>query len=165
MASLPAIAYADTKSPEKLTVSSSAFDDNQPIPAEFTCDGTGNAPPISWSSVPDGTKSIAVMVEDPDAPKGTFLHWLVTDIPPTTMSLTGSTTLPDGAVAAKNDKSTMGFAAPCPTNAAMHHYHFMVYALDKTITRPTSRTAFMTAIKGHVLAQGELIGTYKRTKS
>src|SRR5262245_4923228 len=89
------------RTPETLTVTSRAFQANEPIPSEHTCDGAQIAPPLSWSRVPAGTRSIAILVSDPDAPKGTFTHWLVTGIPPTTTSTTGR--LPQGAVESKND--------------------------------------------------------------
>src|SRR5438552_18281279 len=92
---LPASALADnpkrsTKAPAYLDVKSAAFANNQPIPSEYTCDGAETAPPLSWSKVPASTKSIAVLADDPDAPKGTFTHWLVTDIPSTTTSIAGT---------------------------------------------------------------------------
>src|SRR5881394_3675842 len=109
LALLPASALADksarsTKTSATLDVKSSAFDNNEAIPAEFTCEGTEVSPPLSWSKVPAATKSIAILAEDPDAPKGTFTHWLVTGIPSTTTSLDRGAALPEGAIAQANDK-------------------------------------------------------------
>jgi len=148
---------------KSLTVTSDAFQANQAIPSEYTCDGAQQTPPLSWSGVPGEAKSIAILVEDPDAPKGTFAHWIVTNIPPHETSLSANGSLPQGAVAAKNDKGATGYAAPCPPSGT-HHYHFRVYALDRTIPQPASRAAFMKEIKGHVLAQGDLVGTYSRSR-
>jgi len=147
-----------------LTVTSSAFSANGAIPAEYTCDGSETSPPLSWSGVPSTAKSIAILVEDPDAPKGTFTHWLVTDIPTTTSSLDKGASPPAGAMAAKNDKGNTGYAGPCPPTG-QHHYHFRVYALDKTLGKITTRAELQSAIKGHVLAQGELVGTYQKQAS
>jgi len=137
----------------KLTVTSSAFEAGSAIPSEYTCDGAEKSPPLSWSNVPSSAKSIAILVEDPDAPKGTFTHWMVTNIPPNESSLSAAGSLPQGAVAAKNDKGQSGYAGPCPPSGT-HHYHFRVYALDTTIAKPASRGDFMSEIKGHVLAEG-----------
>jgi Raf kinase inhibitor-like YbhB/YbcL family protein len=163
VAAAPAGAVADTAHSAKgsLTVTSSAFKANEAIPSEYTCDGAEKSPPLSWSNVPTGAKSIAILVDDPDAPKGTFTHWIVTNIPPSETSLSAAGSLPQGATAAKNDKGATGYAGPCPPSGK-HHYHFKVYALDTTIAKPTSRGAFLKAIDGHVLADGELVATYER---
>ncbi len=165
LAAAPTGAMADTNNPHgtkaSLTVTSSAFKANEAIPSEYTCDGAEKSPPLSWSNVPSDAKSIAILVDDPDAPKGTFTHWMVTNIPPSETSLSAAGSLPQGATAAKNDKGNAGYAGPCPPSGK-HHYRFHVYALDKTIAKPSSRADFMKAIEGHVLADGELVGTYKR---
>ncbi len=146
---------------DKLTVTSTAFQDNGAIPAEYTCDGAEKSPPLSWSKVPAGTKSIAILVEDPDAPKGTFTHWLVTDIPPTTTSLAAGSALPSGAMAMKNSKGDKKYAGPCPPSGT-HHYHFHVYALDSKIANADSKSQLLASMDGHVLAEGELVGTYEK---
>jgi len=160
LVALPVLAWADP-APKTLTVTSDAFQANETIPTDYTCEGAQKSPPLSWSGVPSDAKSIAILVEDPDAPKGTFTHWMVTNIPPSDTSLSENGSLPTGAVAAKNGKGTNGYAAPCPPSGT-HHYHFSVFALDKTIARPANRAAFMKEIKGHVLAKGELVGTYSK---
>jgi hypothetical protein len=157
---LPASAQANKK-PLDLTVSSPAFAANEAIPSQYTCDGGQNTPTITWSEVPKDTKSVALLLDDPDAPKGTFTHWLMTNISPSTSTVGPGTTPPEGAALAKNDKGEMGYTGPCPPSGT-HHYHFRVFALDTTIAPPANRAAFMKAIKGHVLAQGELVATYSK---
>jgi Raf kinase inhibitor-like YbhB/YbcL family protein len=164
LASIPATVSADTskratKAPASLEVMSTAFTANNPIPAEYTCDGADTAPPLAWSKAPAATKSIALLVDDPDAPKGTFTHWLVTGIPATTTSLTGD--LPEGAVAAKNDKGTTGYAGPCPP-AGVHHYQFRIYALDIALPAAMTRAELLNKVRGHVVASGLLVGTYEK---
>lgn len=163
LAAAPTAASANANHPAKssITVTSSAIKADEPIPSEYTCDGAEKTPPLSWSNIPPEAKSIAIMVDDPDAPKGTFTHWIVTNIPPSDTSLSEAGSLPQGATAAKNDKGSAGYAGPCPPSGT-HHYHFRVYALDKTISKPANRAAFLKAIDGHVLAQGELVATYER---
>ena len=164
LACIPATAAADaakktTKAPAVLEVTSTSFTDQNPIPAEHTCDGDDQPPPLSWSKVPVNTKSIAILVDDPDAPNGTFTHWLVTGLPATTTSLSG--TLPPGAVAAANDKGTPGYAGPCPPTGS-HRYQFQVFALDTTLPAVLTKADFSKKIKGHVLATGQLVGMYRR---
>jgi Raf kinase inhibitor-like YbhB/YbcL family protein len=142
-----------------LTVTSSAFKANAEIPTEFTCEGSEVSPPLAWSAVPNNTRTIAIFVDDPDAPRGSFTHWLVTNLPSTTTGLLAGAALPEGAVAAKNDKGNMGYAGPCPPSGR-HRYSFHVYALDTSLPHPASKADFFAAIQGHVLAQGELTGVY-----
>ena len=162
LAAAPASAFAAGNT-QTLTVTSSAFTNNEAIPAEYTCDGSEMSPPLAWSKVPADTKSIAILVEDPDAPKGTFTHWLVTNIAPTTTELAKEANLPTGAVAMKNGKGATGYAGPCPPTGT-HHYHFRVFALDEAKVKATTRAAFLTEIKNHTLASGELVGTYEKRK-
>ncbi|MGE0547477.1 MAG: YbhB/YbcL family Raf kinase inhibitor-like protein [Kofleriaceae bacterium] len=165
---VPAIAVADnpkpaSTSPRSLTVASSAFTANERIPSEYTCDGNDISPPLSWSNVPDGTRSIAILVEDPDAPGGTVTHWMVTGIPATTTSLDKGAALPHGAMAAKNDKGNAGYAGPCPPSGR-HRYRFEVYALDNVPARISTKAEFRAALQGHVLAKGELVGRYQKAR-
>jgi Raf kinase inhibitor-like YbhB/YbcL family protein len=148
--------------PTELEVSSPAFNANQELPAEVTCEGAGVAPALNWSKPPAGTRSVAILVEDTDAPNGAFTHWLVTGIPATTTHLGKGATLPAGAMASNNDRGKTGYSAPCPTDGSTHHYHFHVYALDIKPDKHLTKAAFMSAIQGHVLAQGELVGTYQK---
>lgn len=167
LTALPAAALADpikTHHPTApLEVSSPAFKNNEAIPAEYTCEGSSTAPPLAWSHVPAAAKSIAILVDDPDAPKGTFTHWLVTGIPPTTTSLDKGGELPAGAMASKNGKGESGYAAPCPPSGR-HRYHFDVFALDIAKPTATSRADFLSEINGHIVAKGELIGTVQKRR-
>jgi Raf kinase inhibitor-like YbhB/YbcL family protein len=162
----PASALADTPahhppSPGTLDVTSPAFGDNQGIPAEHTCEGNNVSPPLTWSRVPAGTRSIAILVDDPDAPRGTFTHWLVTGISPAVTSLGKGAPLPEGALAAKNDMGSAGYAGPCPPSGR-HRYQFRVYALDVKLGKAMTRAELLAAIRGHVLATGALVGTYEK---
>jgi len=162
LATLPTSALANKK-PASLTVKSSAFANNAAIPSEYTCDGSELSPPLSWSQVPAGTKSIAILVDDPDAPMGTFTHWLVTGIPASTTRLGKGAALPAGAIAEKNDKGATGYAGPCPPSGR-HRYRFHVYALDIETPKATTRAELLSESKGHTLAAGELVGTYQRER-
>jgi Raf kinase inhibitor-like YbhB/YbcL family protein len=145
-----------------LQVTSSAFGASQEIPPKYTCDGTQTTPPLAWSRVPPGTQSVAILLEDPDAPGGTFTHWLVTGIRPTTTALAAGAALPQGATAARNTKGRLGYDGPCPPHGR-HRYVFRVFALDSAIPPPNDRDGFLSGIHGHILAEGRLVGTYQRT--
>lgn len=154
------------KMPLDLRVESSAFGMNGSIPAQFTSDGDDIAPPLSWSAAPAGTKSIAIIVDDPDAPnpdapQRTWVHWVVTGIPPTTTSLRGGSSLPDGAVIGTNDFGHQAYGGPNPP-IGRHRYFFKVYALDIALGSRMTKPELLAAMKGHILAQGELIGTYAK---
>lgn len=148
-----------------LQVSSSAFGHGSSIPVQFTAEGDDVTPPLAWSPPPPGTKSIAVLVEDPDAPNPdaptrTFVHWIVTGIPAVLTSIDGA--LPDGASAGTNDAGERGWSGPNPP-IGRHRYFFRVFALDIELEAPgITKPELLAAIRGHVLAQGELIGTYER---
>jgi Raf kinase inhibitor-like YbhB/YbcL family protein len=173
LAALPATALADppitlnspvppTPSRLELAVTSTAFQANQPIPPEYTCDGADSPPPLAWSTPPKDTRSIAVFIEDADAAKGAFTHWLVTGISPYTTSLASGSALPQGAIAARNSKGETGYTGPCPPTGK-HRYYVHVLALDTTIPPPADKLDLLRAINGHVLADGTLMGTYQRT--
>lgn len=171
MAALPATTLADAPRTYQasagsghpvLQVTSSAFGANQEIPSKYTCEGTQTTPPLAWSRVPAGTQSVAILLEDPDAPSGMFTHWLVTGIPPTRISLTAGAALPQGAVAARNSQGRLGYDGPCPPQGR-HRYVFRVFALDTAVPPPKDREAFLSGINGHVLAEGRLVGTYQKT--
>jgi Raf kinase inhibitor-like YbhB/YbcL family protein len=144
-----------------LHVTSTAFEGGAAIPIKYTCDGGEVSPPLAWSGVPASAKSIAVLVDDPDAPNGTFTHWLVVGIPPTTRSLAENATLPTGAAVAKNDKGTTGYAGPCPPSG-VHHYHFHIYALDFNLEKSYTRADFLASIMNHAVATGDLVATYQK---
>lgn len=160
-AAVPAVAVAK---PPALEVTSPAFSAGGSIPTPYTCEGAEAAPPLAWSEVPAGTRSIAILVDDPDAPRGTFTHWLVTGIPPATSSLANEAALPATASEGLNDRGTRGYVGPCPPSGR-HRYRFRVYALDIAKPAATTRAAFLRAIEGHVLATGELVGTYEKRRT
>jgi Raf kinase inhibitor-like YbhB/YbcL family protein len=150
-----------------MTISSAAFADGQAVPDKYTCHGQDISPPLQWSGAPAQTKSIALTVEDPDAPSGTFTHWVIFDMPATTSGLSENVsktaTLPDGSEQGKNSFGNTGYNGPCPPGGKTHHYIFKVYALDAPVTLDSgsSREELLNAINRHVLAQGQLTGTYQ----
>ncbi len=154
-----------------LTLSSSAFSHNGSIPKRYTCDGDDVSPPLSWSGVPAGAKSLALIVDDPDAPdpaspKMTWVHWVLYDIPPTASGLSegvSSKALPAGTKEGLNDWKRTGYGGPCPP-VGRHRYFHKLYALDAVLPslgKPTKGN-LEAAMKGHILAEAQLIGTYKR---
>ena len=152
-----------------LTLTSPAFTHNGAIPRQYTCDAADLSPPLAWSGVPDGTKSLVLIVDDPDAPdpaapKMTYVHWVVYNIPPGTSGLEeGAKTLPGGARSGVNDWKRTGYGGPCPP-IGRHRYFHKLYALDTVLEgldAPTKNDV-EKAMKGHVLAQVELMGTYQR---
>ncbi len=151
-----------------LEVTSAAFTDGGQIPGAYTCDGSDISPPLSWSPVPPGTAGIALLVTDPDAPLGTFVHWVVYNIPPGTRDLPvgagGKEVLPEGSLQGTNDMGSTGYAGPCPPGGKPHHYRFTVSALDTTLNLAGSQDgrALEGAMAGHVLARGEIVGIYQR---
>lgn len=146
-----------------LQVSSSAFVSQQQIPAVYTCDGDEVSPPLHWSQVPSDARSLVLIVDDPDAQS--FTHWLLYNLPPSVdlPEAAASHALPRGAAHGQNDGKTAGYAGPCPPRGR-HHYSFKLYALDTFLTgldNPT-RQQVDTAMQGHILASGELVGIYAR---
>lgn len=147
---------------EKLTISSNAFEDNQYIPSYYTCDGENANPPLKIENLPDGTETLTIIVEDPDAPGGTFTHWIVWNIRP--RQIIGENTL-TGGVEGKNDFRMHNYGGPCPPSGT-HRYLFKVYALDKHLhLEPNShRRAVEMAMEDHIIGYGELKGLYKRER-
>lgn len=146
-----------------ITVSSTAFTDDQPIPARFTCDGAGDTPPLAWDGIPKEAAALALVVDDPDAPNGTFVHWVVLDLPPETTQLDGGT-LPSGAVQAKNSAGKPSYYGPCPPSGT-HHYRFTVYALSQPtgLSDGADTGKALAAVESKATAQGRLVGTYERS--
>jgi Raf kinase inhibitor-like YbhB/YbcL family protein len=151
----------------QLSVTSSAFAPQGKIPAEYSCDGRSTMPPLSWSATPPGTRSFVVIVDDPDAPGGTFEHLVLYNLPPTQRSLPTEAVQsirPGSALAAAtNSAGTVGWAPICPPSG-QHHYRFIVLALDSVLPlRPSATSAdVQKAMTNHILARGELTGTYQR---
>jgi|SRR5438093_9620659 len=147
---------------------SSAFKHNGAIPKEFTCDGSDTSVPLSWKDAPNGTKSLALIADDPDAPRGTWVHWVLYDIPAAARELAAGIghdeSLQNGAKQGKNNFGKIGYGGPCPPSGPAHHYHFKLYALDQLtgLKSKVTKQQVLDAIKGHVLAETQLVGTYKR---
>jgi Raf kinase inhibitor-like YbhB/YbcL family protein len=160
------VADPDNPGP-KLKVTSSAFDEGQPIPRDYTGEGADRSPPLKWDAPPAKTKSLAVLVEDPDAPKGTFTHWVLFNLPADTRGLPENASagkLPDGAVQATNDFGKTGYRGPKPPAGKAHRYYFKVFALDSKLDldEKARHAQVARAMRGHVLAEGALMGTYRR---
>ncbi|MDF3298475.1 YbhB/YbcL family Raf kinase inhibitor-like protein [Streptomyces tropicalis] len=146
-----------------IALSSTAFRDGGTIPRRYTCDGEDVSPPLALSGVPAHTASLVLLVEDPDAARGPFAHWLVWNMDPhTTRLLPGQA--PPGAVQGRNSFTKAGYSGPCPPMGAPHHYVFTVYAVDRRLAPPSGATAddLRRAVNGHALALGTLTGRYGR---
>ncbi|KTC91086.1 YbhB/YbcL family Raf kinase inhibitor-like protein [Fluoribacter dumoffii] len=147
------------------TIKSSAFKMNSMIPDQYTCNGVDQSPPLTWSNIPPNTQSLALVVDDPDAPDGTWTHWIVFNIPPTVKELGAGAPVPPGASNAKNSWGGLGYRGPCPSLGA-HSYHFKLYALDTILDLGdgTTRDIVLNAITGHVIGSAELVGLYQTFK-
>jgi Raf kinase inhibitor-like YbhB/YbcL family protein len=147
---------------KKLSLESPAFENNQLIPAKYTCDGDDVNPPLTIEGIPEGTKTLALIVDDPDCPTGTWDHWIVWNIPATTSKI-AENTVPGSE--GMNDFRRRSYGGPCPPSGT-HRYFFKVYALDvKLDLSLTSRKRDVEkAMQGHVLAEGELVGLYRRSR-
>lgn len=151
-------------------LTSTAFGANAEIPTAHTCEGADRAPPLAWTDAPAGTKSFALVVDDPDAPdpkapKMTWVHWVVYDLPSTTDALPEGGALPAGGLEGINDWKRTGWGGPCPP-VGRHRYFFKLYALDKVLPdlkRPT-KAQLEREMEGHILARAELVGTYQKRK-
>ena len=140
------------------------------IPARYTCQGQDVSPPLAWSEVPAGTQSLALIMDDPDAPVGVFSHWVIFNIPATSPGLSeavpAQAQLPGGALQGKNDFGRIGYGGPCPPPGRPHRYQFTVYALDSPLDLKAgaAKGQVLDAVPGHVLAQGRLSGRYQRLR-
>jgi Raf kinase inhibitor-like YbhB/YbcL family protein len=158
-----------TKHMDTIKITSAAFGQMQPIPPQYTCDGADISPPLSWSGLPAAAKSLVLIADDPDAPAGTWVHWVLYDLPPTIdrlpENIPKTDTLAGGGKQGKTDFNRIGWGGPCPPGGT-HRYFFKIYALDTmlNLSAGKTRTEIEKAIKGHVLAKGELAGTYKRKR-
>jgi Raf kinase inhibitor-like YbhB/YbcL family protein len=145
-----------------------AFAPGAAIPAEHTCQGADTSPPLAWSEVPVGTRSLALVVDDPDAPRGTWVHWVLFNLPSDAVELSPavprSPELPSGARQGLNDGGDVGYGGPCPPAGGPHRYFFRLYALDCTLNLDpgVNRSDLEHSMSGHVLAQAELMGTFQR---
>ncbi|MBN1834942.1 MAG: YbhB/YbcL family Raf kinase inhibitor-like protein [Spirochaetales bacterium] len=151
-----------------MTIRSTAFEAGGPIAQTYTCDGRDVSPPLRWDNVPDATKSFALVCDDPDAPVGTWVHWVLYRIPGSVRQLPEAVpareTLPDGSTQGRNDFGKIGYGGPCPPRGKPHRYFFRLYALDEELSLAPglSKKALLKAIDGHVLVEAELYGTYGR---
>lgn len=147
-----------------LTLTSPAFTQGDPIPAIYSCEGEDRTPELAWSGAPPETQSYALIMDDPDAPAGTWVHWVVANIPANIQAFPDNmTTLPSGAVFGANSWGKQEYGGPCPPGGT-HRYFFKLYALDSVL--PTSegvdKASLEAAMKDHILANAELMGTYSR---
>lgn len=146
---------------------SSAFREGETIPGEHTGDGADRSPPLEWSDPPDGTVRLALLCDDPDAPRGIWVHWILFNLPGETRRL--ELGVPSGESAAggvhgRNDFGTLGYGGPAPPPGKPHRYFFQLYALDSALplSAGATRDQLLAAMKGHVLAEAKLMGTYQR---
>ena len=151
----------------EIKITSSAFEEGGLIPARYTCDGADVSPPLQWDAVPEGTKSIALICDDPDAPMGTWVHWVLFNLPSDAKELAENIpteeTLPNGAKQGVNDFGRIGYGGPCPPGGT-HRYFFKIYALDTEVglEAGADKRQLLKTMEGHILGQGQLIGKYKR---
>jgi Raf kinase inhibitor-like YbhB/YbcL family protein len=162
----------ETQGHPRIELSSTAFAEGQPIPREYTGEGTDVSPPLAWSKPPEGTQELALICDDPDAPRGTWVHWVVYNIPVTARALPegfGSSERPAselaGVVEGKNSFGKTGYGGPMPPpRGGTHRYFFKLYALDSQLALGPGldKESLLKAMEGHILGEGELMGTYER---
>ncbi len=151
-----------------IKLTSTAFTQGRPIPTKYTCDDEDASPPLQWTGLPPSAKSLALIYDDPDAPVGTWVHWVLYGLPATATGLPEKVpareTLPDGSKQGLNDFRRVGHGGPCPPPGKPHRYYFKLYALDTDLSLAPRATKkdLLKAMEGHILAQGELMGTYQR---
>ncbi|UQX12994.1 YbhB/YbcL family Raf kinase inhibitor-like protein [Candidatus Mycobacterium methanotrophicum] len=148
--------------PGNFALASPAFADNTPIPVEYSCKGRNVAPPLRWENVPTGTHSLALVVDDPDAPAGLYVHWVVAGIPPATTEI-GEGALPGGASVSPNSSGKAEYLGPCPpAGTGVHHYRFQLYALSKPLNLPSTTPAAQAArtIETTAIATATTVGLF-----
>ena len=150
-----------------MKITSTAFNDGAPIPPKYTCDGEEISIPLKWQDVPENAKSLALIMDDPDAPMGTWVHWVVYNLPAEQVELSeglpADTVLPNGAIQGKNTSGETGYAGPCPPDR-QHRYFFKLYALDCVLEKQPgmSKAALLEAMQGHILEECQTFGVYDR---
>ncbi len=150
-----------------MKIMSTAFKEGAPIPTKYTCDGAGKSIPLRWEDIPDGTQSLALIMDDPDAPSGTWVHWVVYNLPPTAKQMSeGLTTAPilaNGAVQGRNTGKKTGYSGPCPPDKE-HRYFFKLYALDCMLESKLGLTKaeLLEAMQDHILEECQTFGVYDR---
>ena len=158
-----------TEATMSLTLTSDAFVNGQSIPAKYACTGRNISPALAWNDPPGGTQSFALIVDDPDAPMGTWVHWVLYNIPAGARSLqedlpvTGKNVDPEAIFVGRNSAGKIGYDGPCPPSGT-HRYYFKLYALDTLISLLPGATKeqVLKEMEGHILAQGELMGTFSK---
>lgn len=163
--------FADIVIPQKgnemMKIESSVLKEGGMIPEKYTCDGDDISPPVSWSDIPQSSVSLALICDDPDAPAGTWVHWVIFNIPAQTSGLKefvpAERKLPDGSLQGTNDFRKIGYGGPCPPSGT-HRYYFKLYALDTKLELDAGATKWqlVQVMKGHILAEAQLMGKYKR---
>jgi len=150
-----------------ITIKSSAFKEGELIPKKYTCDGENVSPPLEWSGFPEGTKSFTIICDDPDAPMGIWVHWVMYNIPPSINNLKENISfekvLEDGTIQGKNDFGKIGYGGPCPPNG-IHRYYFKIYALNELLTLApgSAKGELLHSMEEHILSDGSLMGKYSR---
>lgn len=157
----PRPAGAENQEVSVMQISSPAFQTGESIPARFTCDGEDRSPALTWSGVPAGAKSLVLVCDDPDAPMGIWIHWIVANIPPAAIGIPENGPLPEGAVEIKNSFGRTSYGGPCPPSGT-HRYYFRLYALDAERIEGLSLNNYRSLLPSHALAQAEWMGTYRR---
>ena len=151
----------------EIKITSSAFEHEALIPPKYTCDGDDISPPLQWDTVPEATKSLALISDDPDAPMGTWVHWVLFNLPADTRELQENIPkdkiLSNGARQGISDFRRIGYGGPCPPSGT-HRYFFKIYALDTelALAAGAGKSDLLNAMEGHILAEGQLMGKYKR---
>lgn len=151
-----------------MEIRTDAFAPGASIPEKYTCSGENISPPLAISGVPQSAKALVLVVDDPDAPAGTFVHWVVYNMPPRTDRIDAGVkpaqTMPGGGMQGRNDFGRAGYGGPCPPPGSPHHYRFRLFALSSQITPPQSATGpdVEQAMQGHILASTEMVGTFGR---
>jgi Raf kinase inhibitor-like YbhB/YbcL family protein len=159
---------ADSTRPIQMLLVSSAFSEGGMVPVKYTCDGKNISPPLKWTNVPPGTTSFALIADDPDAPSGTWVHWVLYDLPASVTELPEDLVkgqyIPNSAKQGLNDFKHLGYGGPCPPPGNPHRYFFKLYALDTRLELKPGATkqSLEQAMAKHILAQGQLMGMYKR---
>jgi len=151
-----------SEGPNPMNISSSAFEHNKQIPSKFTCDGANISPPLEFADIPDGTESLALIVDDPDAPSGDWVHWLIWNIAPNIINV-DENRVPAGGIQGITSFGNSSYGGPCPPSGT-HRYFYKLYALDTELSLPNSaqKSDLLVAMEGHILANTELVGLYKR---
>jgi len=150
-----------------IKITSTSFEEEGMIPAKYTCDGIDISPPLEWSNVPERAESLALICDDPDAPMGDWVHWVIFDMPATANGLPenmpADKVLDNGARHGLNDFRKFGYGGPCPPSGT-HRYFFKIFALDRQLELPSGSTKgdLLKAMKGHILSEGQLMGKYRR---